>query len=107
MATALNVYRRGNLVITHGEWRVPDEAGTLTDPTTVVFTARRRGDTPTPYTYGTDPEVTRVSAGIFELALDHTASDQVGDWCVHAQGTGDAHAADDIDYKILPSGALA
>ena len=110
MASALSVYVRGNKVITRAEWRVPDEDGTLTDPTTIVFTARRRGDDPTVYTYaspGGPPELTKAATGIYELALVHDGADDVGNWAVHAQGTGDAYAAGEIEYEIKKSGALA
>lgn len=100
----------GNKWITTVEFRVPDENGTLTDPTTVVFTATRlnrtasdAGDTPTDYTYGTDPEVTRDSAGIYKFAL--VPAD--GRWAVHAQGTGAAYGAAEIEFVVTKSKALA
>ncbi len=98
-----DVWMEGNQLVVHGEWRVPDEAGPLTDPTTVVFTARRQDDPPTTYTYGTSLEVTRLSAGVYELRFIPAP----GVWRVHVQGTGTAHAASEISFKIQNSGALA
>jgi hypothetical protein len=75
-------WMEGNQIVVHGEWRVPDEQGPLTDPTNVVFTARR---------------------GVYELRLVPAP----GVWRVHVQGTGAAHAADEIAFRIENSGALA
>lgn len=76
---------------------------TLTDPTTVTFTARRRGDTATSYLYGTAPEVTRVSLGLFRLKFVPAQ----GTWAVHVQGTGAAYGAEEIEFVIAGSEALA
>ena len=103
VASSLNVWMEGNQVVVHAEWRVPDATGILTDPTTVVYTARRADDSPTAYTYGVATQVTRVSAGIFELRIVPAS----GVWRVHVQGTGAAYAAEEISFKIDKSGALA
>lgn len=102
MAT-LSVYTQGNEIVVRAEFRVPDDEGVLTDPSTVTFTARRRSDTATPYLYLTDSEVTRTSAGIFLLTFLPTP----GHWYVHCQGTGTAHAAEKIEFDIDASEALA
>lgn len=99
----LEVRVEGNKRIVRATFRVPDDAGTLTDPSAVTFTARRRGDMPTPYVYLSDSEVTRVSLGIFELEIIPAE----GTWAVHVQGTGTAYAAGEIEFIAAHSEALA
>ncbi len=103
MAAAIDVWMEGNKVVVHAEWRVPDDAGPLTDPTDVIFTARRADDASASYSYGVDAEVTKLSTGIFEFKY----VPDPGVWRVHVQGTGNAHAADEVAFKIEKSGALA
>lgn len=93
----------GSKMIVRAEFRVPNDAGVLTDPTTVTYTARKKGGTPTAYVYLTATEVTRVSVGIFEF----TYTPAKGTWHVHVQGTGTAHAAGEVDFVIRDSEALA
>lgn len=100
---SLSHYMRGSRVVVTAEFRVPDSKGSLTNPTTVTFTARLRGETATAYVYGTDPEVTRPSIGVYELEYEPAE----GVWAVHVQGTGTAHAADEIEFVIDHSRALA
>lgn len=101
----LSSYVRGNKVIARAEFRVPDETGPLTDPSTITFTATKqeRNATPTTYVYGVASEVIRVSAGIYELALVPAE----GTWHVHVQGTGAAYAAMETSFEIRHSRALA
>jgi hypothetical protein len=110
---AIEVYTEGNKIIVRATWEtesVPgsEEYDTPTDPTTVTFTARRR--TPAgqwedgeAYVFGTDGEVTKVSTGVFEFA----SVPDPGRWAVHAQGTGNAHGSDEIEFEIDASQALA
>lgn len=100
---AIDVFVRGNQVIAQVSFRVPDEAGTLTDPETVTFTVRQQG-TSTRTEYDQDAaEVTNPSVGVWELELEPGA----GRWTVHCQGTGAAHAAAEGTFEIPDSGALA
>lgn len=97
----LSVFVRGTKVVVRAEFRV---ATVLTDPTTVTFTEREReASSSTAYVYGVAAEVTRVSAGIFEFARVPAE----GEWYVHVQGTGAAHGAGEIGFKISHSRALA
>lgn len=102
----LQSWIEGNRAIVQATFRVPDEAGTLTDPTTVTFTARRRRgktiDAATEYVYLTDAEVVRVSVGVFKLTIDPLP----GDWHVHVQGTGACHAAGEAEFTITAARAL-
>lgn len=111
----LKAFMQGSMVVVEAEVWVPNPGvdlseqdpdptnATLTDPTTVVYTARKDGaGTASTYTYGVEPEVTRVSVGVFELRIVPVP----GLWTVHVQGTGAAYAADDIRFRITPSGAF-
>ncbi len=98
-----DVWMEGNQIVVHGEWRVPDAMGPLTDPAGVVFTTRRQDDPPVAYTYGSSPEVTRLSVGVYELRFVPAP----GVWRVHVQGTGTAYAASEVSFRIAKSGALA
>lgn len=103
---SLRVYMEGSKLIVHAEFRVPDDQGTLTDPTTVTFTARRRAggvlEAPTAYVNGSDPEVSNDSTGVFELAFEP----EEGTWYVHVQGTGTAHAAAEVSFVVEHAEAL-
>ena len=106
--TTIEVFVRGNKIITRATWKtesVPASGNydTLTDPTTVVFSARLRGAVKTDYTFGVASEVTKVSVGIYELTLVPA----VGRWWVHAQGTGAAYGAGRVTFEIDESEALA
>lgn len=100
----LSVFMRGTKVVARATFKVPaTEAGTLTDPTTVIFTEREReASSSTPYQYGVAAEVTRVSAGVFEWARVPAE----GEWHLHVQGTGAAHGAAEVGFKIEHSRAL-
>lgn len=104
----IELFVRGNKIIARATWKTESVAGsknydTLSDPTTVTFTARKRGAAATAYVYLTASEVTRVSLGIFELAFVPAA----GHWWVHAQGTGTAQGAGRVTFEIDESEALA
>lgn len=103
---SLSIYMEGSRVRVHAEFRVPDEDGVLTNPTSVTFTARRRLhgvlQTPEDYIYGTDPEVTRPATGIYELTFEPPE----GTWYVHCQGTGTAHAAGEVSFVVEHAEAL-
>jgi hypothetical protein len=102
----LNVLVEGNKRIVRARFRVPDEDGPLTDPSTVTFTARRRGGAATTYVWGTDPEVQRTPGqpvGSFDLEFQPGE----GTWAVHVQGTGSAHAAGEISFVVARAEALA
>lgn len=104
---SLGVYMEGSKLIVHAEFRVPDDNGTLTDATTVTFTARQRLNgvlqTPTEYVAGTDPEATHESTGVYELAFEPGK----GTWYVHVQGEGTAHAAAEVSFVVEHAEALA
>lgn len=105
MATSsqIEVFVRGNEVIVRATCKVPDENGTLTDPTTITYTVRQQGtEMRTTYTNGA-PEITNPSTGVWELAITPLA----GRWTIHCQATGAVKAASEITFKIPESDALA
>jgi hypothetical protein len=67
--TTITDVDRGDVVEITTTWR--NDAGVLTDPTTVTYTVRTAGGSTdgTDYVYGTDAEVTKSATGIFVLAL--------------------------------------
>ncbi len=102
---SITSYVRGNEVVSTAEFRVPDEDGTLTNPTAVTFTVREKeADTPTAYVFGTAAQDTSPSPGIYKLTLVHDAE---GIFHVHVAGTGTVKAAAEGTYEILHSRALA
>lgn len=102
----LEVLVEGNQRIVRARFRVPDDEGALTDPSTLTFTARRRGASPTEYVFGTDAEVTRTQGepvGVFDFSF----VPEEGTWAVHVQGTGAAHAAGEVEFQVGRAEALA
>jgi hypothetical protein len=99
----LEVLVEGNKRIVRASFRVPDGAGVLTDPTTVTFTARKRGAASEDYIFGTDSEVAKFATGVF----DFTFAPAEGTWAIHAQGTGTAHAAGEVQFIVSRAEALA
>ena len=111
---ALEVLVEGNQRIVRAEFRVPDEDGVLTDPTTVTFTARRRreiGDqpadyAPTVYTFPASSEVTKTT-GVPNGSFDLRFEPEQGTWAVYVKGTGACHAAGEIAFVVDRAEALA
>jgi hypothetical protein len=62
-----------------------DEDGDATDPTTIMLRYRKPQGGWREYTYGTDAEVNRVSAGIYYVTM---SIDSPGTWRVGARSTG-------------------
>lgn len=79
--------------------------GRRVDPDTITFTVKRQtsADAAVAYVYGTAPEATKDSTGVYELAL----TPGEGVWHVHVQGTGAAYAADETSFEIHHSRVLA
>ena len=109
----IEVLVEGNQRIVRAEFRVPNELGVLTDPTTVTFTARRRkeqGDAPadyapTTYTFPASAEVTKTS-GVPNGSFDLRWEPKQGTWAVYVRGTGAAHAAGEITFVVERAEAL-
>lgn len=67
-------YIEGDSAVIHVE--VKDSDGTLVDPSSVAFKYRIDGGALVTLTYGTDPEVTKTSAGKYQVALNLGAPGQ-------------------------------
>ena len=112
MAASVEVFDQGDKIIVRATWKTESVSGsenydTVTDPTTVVFTVRRRNTsgqllTATTHTFPA-ADVVKISTGVFEFS--HVPDP--GKWYVHAQGTGAAHGAGKVSYEIDESEALA
>lgn len=74
----------------------------LTDPTAVVFRIMSASLAETSFDYGVDPEVTRLSTGVYRLVYD-LLSDDPGTWSVRCQGTGSLVAAVENTFEVRDS----
>ena len=83
----MNNYQVGDLVRVSASFT--DASGNAVDPDTVYCDITAPDGTKTTYTYGTDAEVVRDSAGNYHLDVDVTAA---GRWCYawRSRGTGQA-----------------
>lgn len=109
----IEVFLQGTKVIVRATWKTESvpasgDYNTLTDPTTITFSARRRKpdgsmEAKTDYVFGVASEITKVSTGTYEFAKALA----VGRWYVHAQGTGVAEGSGRVSFEIDESEALA
>ncbi|CAN1724428.1 conserved protein of unknown function [Hyphomicrobium sp. 1Nfss2.1] len=76
-----------------------DENGTAVDPDTVTFKTYDPWDRKVTYTYGTDSEVTRSSAGVYVAEI---TPDKAGRWKFRWQTTGPVFATED-SFIVLTS----
>ena len=92
-----NTYEIGNQPILRCEFT--DADGVATDPTDVSCFVRV-GDTTTEYAYGTDPEIEKVSTGIYTCTITIT---EVGTHHYRFTGEGALVAADESFFKVRQS----
>jgi hypothetical protein len=81
-----------------------DRDGNLHDPATVTLTVRSPSGTKTAFVYLTDPEVVRLSLGVY--AFRHIP-DAAGEWGYHWAGTGDDAYTEEGFVSITASRVLA
>lgn len=62
---SINQWDQGDLVELKGTFR--NDAGVVTDPTTITFKIQPVGGIVTTYVFGTDAQLVRVSAGIYTV----------------------------------------
>lgn len=91
----------GNGVTSTQEFK--NNAGTLTDPTTISVTIRQPSGTKTTYIYNTNPEVVRDSAGTYTISF---VPDSAGPWGIYWLGTGTVPRATEVFVTINPSRVL-
>jgi hypothetical protein len=88
-----DVFNTGEIVRARVTYRDPDTSALL-DPGTVSVAVRSPDATIASYVYGTDPEVTRVSLGVYQVSVSLA---QTGTYKWKWTGTGTEKAAVDYD----------
>jgi len=82
-------------------FKVPDQNGVLTDPTTITFYRRKEADpNPETYVYNTDIAVVREGQGIYHVDLSYSSSDADGRYWVGVKGTGTCEAFDELEVLV-------
>lgn len=92
----------GTAVESSQEFR--DRDGELADPDAVTLTVREPNDTLTAYVYLTDPEVVRLSVGVYTF---RHIPDAAGEWGYHWAGTGDDAYTEEGFVTVTASKVLA
>jgi len=90
-----NSYDKGDLVRCTGTFA--NSAGTAQDPSVVLFKVKNPLGTTTTYTYNTDAELVRSSAGVYYVDVDATIE---GDWYYRFQSTGTGQAAGESYFNV-------
>lgn len=92
----MNSYALGAQVKTAVTFTV---SGMATDPTTVQAKIRQPNGTITTYTYGTDPQLARDSAGVYHVIITTTAG---GVWSYRflTGATGPCVAANEAEFFV-------
>lgn len=86
----------GASIDTTAEWSV---AGIFTDPDTVTLKFRLKASGPvTTWVFGTDPQITRIGAGVFAATIPTT---EPGVAVVQWMGTGAADARLPVTVPVL------
>lgn len=103
----MNTYTRGTPVNLVERFYAVDpltEDGTLADPTDVVFTILSPDNDETTYTYGVDPEVSKLAVGVYLCELG--AELPTGTYSYRCDGTGALVASSEGAFDVIPSGVL-
>lgn len=91
-------YQQGNAVTLDATFLI---GSTPIDPTTVTFKVRKPDGTIVSYVYLIDPEVTRLSVGVYECALGVPVD--AGQYHYEAVGTGTAACTLVGEFYVIPS----
>jgi uncharacterized protein YfaS (alpha-2-macroglobulin family) len=70
------------------------------DPTVVRFQVRPPSGAITTYTYNSDPQLTRVSTGVYRVVVD---ANQIGIWHYRFYSEGNGKAAGEGRFEVVPS----
>jgi len=97
MDISMNEYTEGDTAVCRGEFK--DANGAYQDPTTVKFVFEPPGAAAVEYTYLTDSQIVRVSAGIYTVDLDTT--DKPGTWYYRFYSTGTGKAAEQNQFHVI------
>lgn len=92
-----NEYYKGEDVRVRAVFR--DEAGTLTDPSTITLQVKDPGGTTDSYTYA-GGTITREATGIYYKVID---VDDDGVWYYRFSSTGTPKAAREKSFTVLPT----
>jgi len=90
-------YNPGQLVSITTNPGFKNSSGVLTDPTTVTLRWRDPHGVETVWVYGTDPEITRTSAGIYASEI---LGDITGTYVFRWEGDGSVTAADEDSFIV-------
>ena len=97
---ATNAYPYGSRINMKVSWRNP-LIYALVDPTGVLAKiVRPTGGAVITYTYGADPEIIKVSAGVFQTHYDCSAK---GDWTYRFEASGSHVGAGERKFAIRGS----
>ena len=97
---ATNAYPYGSRINMKVTWRNPLN-NALIDPTGVLAKiVGPTGGAVTIYTYGADPEIVKVSAGVFQTYCDCFAT---GDWTYRFEASGSHVGAGERQFNIRDS----
>lgn len=91
----MKTYDNGDLVRCSAAFTNSD--GEAVDPTAVIFKVKTPAGTETTYTYGTDAELVRDSAGNYHIDVDANES---GIWIYRCYSTGTGQAADEEHFSV-------
>lgn len=81
-----------------------DSTGYLADPTTVSLVVRAPDGTKTTYVFGVDPEIERISEGVYRF---RHVPDAAGEWGYYWLGTGAVAYSEEAFVTITASAVLA
>lgn len=93
------MYQVGDLPHFHNAFRDPHN-GQLVDPATVRFRWKTPADVETTWIYGTDPELTKDSVGLYTAAVDLNAP---GVWRFRWETGGTHQGADEFALTVEAS----
>lgn len=83
---------------------IRDEAGTLADPPTVkLFVRKLRTDEFEEYTYLSEPDITKVSTGVYKAYL---TLDVPETWLVAWKGIGGPDTYEEAEFYVSPQRAV-
>lgn len=94
----MNAYDKGDLVRCSAAYT--DSDGAAQDPTAVYFKFKTPSGVTTTYTYLTDSQLERVSAGNYRVDLD---ANEIGIWSYRFYATGTGQASGEHQFSVKRS----
>lgn len=91
-------YDKGDVLRVQGVYT--NAAGTAIDPSVPMFSVKTPAGTVTTYTYPTDAQLVRLSAGTYYLDVRFTLS---GYWTVRMHSSGTGEASEEREYVVKQS----